>query len=284
MSRLLGLFIVILWAVAFTTLIAYDVAPYWRTQEPPRGRLPEGEYQVGIFDKSNRRIGRSWTSLSPQPDLLAVQSLTELSDLSPLRGLVRVPAMVIDTSLSISLPDERLQSLEVSLREHGDTLAELHAHQVGQDYSCVARVGALQRHFSLDARATAVLSDSLRPFNYLPNLHVGQTWRIRMLDVVELLRDQTAAITPQLVRVTARESIEHQGRRVSCFRIESDNAVAWADDAGRVLLQRVELPLLGTLEIRDEPFDSAARAAARRSASGIGDDSASSPKKAHGGH
>jgi len=273
MSRLLGLVIFTLWAVAFTTLIAHDVAPYWRTQEPPRGRLPEGDYQVGIFDKSGRRIGTSWTSLSPQPDLLAVQSLTELSDLSPLRHLVRVPSMVIDSNLSITLPDERLQSLEVILREQGETLAELHAHQVGQDYSCVARVGALERHFSLDARATAALGDSLRPFNYLPNLHVGQTWRIRMLDVVDLLRDQTAGITPQLVRVTAREDIQHQGRTVNCFRIESDNAVAWADPAGRVLLQRVELPLLGTLEIRDEPFDASARTAARRAASGINADS-----------
>lgn len=284
MSRLLGLVIVTLWAVAFTTLIAYDVAPYWHTQEPPRGRLPEGDYQVGIFDKSNRRIGTSWTSLSPQPELLAIQSITELSDLSPLRGLVRVPAMVVDSSLSITLPDERLQSLEVALRERGETLAELHAHQVGQDYSCVARVGALQRHFSLDARATAVLSDSLRPFNYLPNLHVGQTWRIRMLDVVELLRDQTAAITPQLVRVTAREAIQHRGRTVNCFRIESENTVAWADDAGRVLLQSVELPMLGRLEIRDEPFDSAARAAARRSASGVAADPQHEPHPAHGAH
>ncbi len=284
MSRLLGLVIVTLWAVAFTTLIAYDVAPYWRTQEPPRGRLPEGDYQVGIFDKSNRRVGTCWTSLSPQPDLLAIQSITELSDLAALRGLVRVPAMVIDSSLSITLPDERLQGFDVSLREHGETLAELHAHQVGQDYSCVARVGGLQRHFSLDARASAVLSDSLRPFNYLPNLHVGQTWRIRMLDVVELLRDQTATITPQLVRVTAREDIQLHGKSVNCFRIESDNAVAWADPAGRVLLQRVELPLLGPLEIRDEPFSIAARTAARRSASGVSAESQPRPPSANGAH
>src|SRR5262249_35797568 len=97
-----------------------------------------------------------------------------------------------------------------------------------------------------------------------PGLYVGQTWRMRMLDFVAMLRDQTATMTPQLVQVTGREDIPHNGRTVSCFRIETDGATAWADASGRVLLQRVEMPLLGRLAGRDEPFDSKARNSVRQ--------------------
>jgi hypothetical protein len=264
MSRILGFAIVIAWAVAFTAVVLRDVAPYLRPQEPPRGHMPSGDYQVGILDSHGRRIGTSWTTLSNQPEMLTVQSSTHLEDLTPLRGLLAVRDLLIDSSFSISLPDRRLTSFDVSVRHDREEIARLVGHQVGEDYACTARVGTLERAFSLDARATSLISEAVRPFDHLPNLRVGQTWRIRMVDFVALLRDQTAAIAPQLVQVTRRETIEHGSRRVECFRIETDGATAWADRSGRVLLQHVELPLLGRLEIRDEPFDVTARNAIRR--------------------
>ncbi len=270
MSRILGFVIVLTWAVAFTSVVLRDVAPYWRPQEPPTGQMPNGDYQVGIFDASGRRIGTSWTTLSNQPDLLTIQSSTLLSDLAPLRRLVPVRDLVIDTGFALSLPDRRLTSFDITLRHERELIGELRGHQVGEDYACAARVGTLERTFSLDARATSLVSEALRPFDYLPNLRVGQTWRIRMLDFVALLRDQTATITPQLVQVTGEEEISHNGKRVRCFRIETDGALAWADSSGRVLLQRVELPLLGRLEIRAEPFDAKARNAIRQRAHDAG--------------
>jgi hypothetical protein len=85
-----------------------------------------------------------------------------------------------------------------------------------------------------------------------------------VLDVMSLLREQSVRFDPQLVRVAAHENIEHDGAMVDAFRIETKHATAWADAAGRVLLQRVELPLLGVWEMRDEPFDANARQRFRR--------------------
>ncbi len=267
MNRLLGALIVVLWLVALSAVLVRDVVPYWRTQSPPSGKMPSGDYQTGIYTAGGERIGTSWTSLNPQPDMLTVHSNTLLDGRLPLPTAV-VASLSIDSTFSVSAPDNRLVGFELTLRHDGEQVAELRGHQVGEDYACVAQVGELTRHFSLDARATSVLTESLRPFNHLPNLRVGQSWRIRMLDPVALLRDQTAATVPQLVRVTGRETIDHGGLAVACFRIETDGATAWADDTGRVLRQRVELPLLGRFELRDEPFDQAARAKARRRAAG----------------
>lgn len=281
MSRILGFVIVIAWGVAFTAVVMRDVAPYLRRQEPPQGHMPSGDYQVGIHDARGRRIGTSWTSLSNQPDMLTVQSSTHLSDLAPLRALVPVGDLLIDSSFSLSLPERRLTTFDLSLRHDGEEIAKFHGIQVGEDYACTARVGALERTFALDARATSLVSEAVRPFDYLPNLHVGQTWRVRMLDFVALLRDQTASIAPQLVQVTQRETIEHGGEWIECFRIETNGATAWADTSGRVLLQHVEIPLLGRLEIRDEPFDAGTRNAVRRRTPAVVEPPRGDPAGAH---
>lgn len=264
MNRIFGLVIVLAWAVALSLLLSRDVIPHWRAQDPPSGRMPAGDYQIGIFDAEGRRIGTSWVSLHDQQDVSLLQSTTKLTELAQLRSIVTLPVMLIDSSFVLTRGANELQGFTIDLRQAGNSVAEVSGTRIGQDYACSARVATIRREFSLDARATAGLSESLRPFDYLSNLKVGQTWQIRMLDFVSLLREREATFVPQLVQVTGRETIKAGGKSVECFRIETNDAVAWADDHGRVLLQRVQLPLLGTIELRDEPFDAAGRQAARR--------------------
>jgi hypothetical protein len=46
--------------------------------------------------------------------------------------------------------------------------------------------------------------------------------------------------------------------------IETNNAKAWADVNGRVLVQEVDVPIFGQLTIRDEPYDRLSRQEARQ--------------------
>ena len=67
-----------------------------------------------------------------------------------------------------------------------------------------------------------------------------------------------------VVEVAGKETIEHQGRMVECFRVVARDVVAFADANGRVVEQRVRVPVIGGIVLRDEPYDEAARQAARQ--------------------
>jgi len=86
------------------------------------------------------------------------------------------------------------------------------------------------------------LAETLRPFTHLKNLHVGQRWRLRLLDPIPLLQSGNMDLQISLVTVTGREPIDHGGRRIECFRVETEGAVAWVDDTGRVLRQEFKSP------------------------------------------
>lgn len=264
MNRLLGFSIVSIWLIAFTALLVRDVVPYWRAQEPPRGALPVGDSQVGIFDARGHRLGSCWASVRDQTDLTTFATCTELDGLAPLEGGPLFGHLLIDSVLMFSRPQRELIDFEIELRREEDLVVELIGHRIGQDFACTLRLGRSSRDFSFDARTTAELGELLRPFAHLPNLHVGQTWQLRVVDCMSLMRGRGVSLAPQLARVTAVETIRCRERDVRCYRIETDGVTAWAEESGRVLLQRVAVPLLGTLEVRDEPFDAAARQRARR--------------------
>lgn len=260
MNRLLGCFIVATWAVAVTALFVRDVLPYWRAEEPPVGTLPPGDSQTAIF-AGRQRLGTCWVSLHRQTDVTVLQSQTELSNLPLAAGL---GSFLVETTFRAPVGGGPMESFELELYHDGVRFAGVSGHRAGSDYSCAVDVGEIHHETNLDASAAGVLGDALRPFHHLPRLHVGQTWRVRMLDVTALLRNQRPEFRPQLVRVVGVETIEHRGHRVECFRIETDGTVAFADRGGEVLVQRVSLPLMGELELRNEPFDADARARARR--------------------
>ncbi len=287
-NRVIGILIILMWGVAIVALLQRDVIPYWRADLRPPDAVPIEHIQVGIFingrwpaggddavrrdpaaggdDPSGRpilterRIGTSWVFSRSAGELSMVQSSTVLHpDKLPLPALNRLPSVLFDTSL-VYQRDATLQEFETQVlglpmpvRVEGVLL--------GIDYSCLARFGKVHRKFSLDARMSRHLGEALRPFSHLPNLEVGRTWQVRLLDPVSLLRGSSADFRPMLVRVSQIDTIPHphDGRDVDCFRVESDRAWAWVDKSGRVLVQVVDVPLLGKLTIRDEPYRDALR-------------------------
>ncbi len=253
MNRAIGIIITVVWLLCMGLLIRRDVLPYWLADDPPSAPIPQAEFQVGMYSEDGRLIGTTWVTTLTLPGQQSVLSLTELD----LKALSRVLPLAGDLYLETDLTygeDRKLD--EFSFRIETALLsAHIDGARYEQEYACTARVGETVTQLSLDGRLAQYLSDSIRPFTHLSNLRVGQRWRLRTLDPLSLLKGQSVEFTTILVEVTGRESIEHAGRRVECFRIEAAGAVAWADESGRVLRQEVRIPLVGKCRMIDQPFE-----------------------------
>lgn len=260
MNRVVGTLITLVWLACMAALLERDVIPFWRAQDPPGRPIPPGAFQVAIRNQAGRRVGTTWITTSPMPAYTAVLSSTRL-DLGSVAPGLPGGTLFFDTDLSYDaagLLDEfavRLDTAAIAARVTGV--------RYDREFACTARIGSLTRTMSFDGELSRYLGDCIRPFTYLRGLHVGQTWRLRLIDPIALLTRGALAFDTQLVRVTGRETISHQGRRVPCYRIETQGATAWANDAGRVLRQEVRIPLLGEWTLVDEPFDRRARKRAR---------------------
>ena len=58
-----------------------------------------------------------------------------------------------------------------------------------------------------------------------------------------------------LITVTGREIIDHHDAKIEAYIVEGGGARAWVASDGRVLRQEVNLPLVGQITLRDEPYD-----------------------------
>lgn len=241
-------------------LIRRDVLPFWTAKDPPARLIPDGHYQVGICDEHGRRLGATWITTTVAPTCSIVRSKTIL-DLGKVGGLLAQARQLILKSELTYMQDGSLQEFAFQLIAAG-IHGRVNGERYGRDFACRAEIGPISKTVALDGELSQYLGESLRPFTHLQNLHVGQSWRIRLLDPFRLLTEQRLEFTTQVATVTKREAIEHDGRQVDCFRIESEGATAWADESGRVLRQEVSIPILGKFVLTDEPFDQEASAAA----------------------
>ncbi len=253
MNRLFGIILALVWIVAMAALVKRDMVPFWIAEDLPAGFAPDQDTQWGIFDADGRSIGTAWIAVRRTSGETTVESTTSLD----FRG---VP-ILLDSAFT-SLGETGIQQFQFRLLGAPVPIL-VRGERIGRDFSCSAKIGTIVNTFSLDARLSQFLGESFRPFSHLRGLHVGQSWRIRLLDPLALIKDRTIDFKVQLARVTKREVIEHDGSDVECFRIESNGSVAWADDTGRILRQEVQVPLLGRCVLQNEPFDRATRAAAR---------------------
>ena len=261
MNRILGIVITVVWVAAMAALVARDMIPFWRAQEPPSQLATDEDRQVGIVDSRGRRLGTTWITTRRTPSEITVQSSTLLNLAGVLPMLRLTKDVLIDNTLTYG-PDGGVDQFDFAV--HG---AEFPIHITGErygaDFACKATLAGMTHTIPLDARLSSYLGETLRPFTHLAGLHVGQSWRLRLLDPIALLIRQQVEFDVRLVTVTAREPIQHGNETVDCFRVETEGSVAWADDRGRVLRQEIEMPIIGKWVLVDEPFDASARAKAR---------------------
>jgi len=255
MNRAVGVISAVLWVGLMAALVQRDVLPMWTAQEAPTQSMPKGRYQVAIQNIAGIRVGTSWIVATEMPSASTVSSITEL-DFRRIPALAPVARpLMLQSELSYDA-DDRLEDFTFNLHGTGMPI-QVEGGRYGHDFACTATIGRMQRTIPLDGRMSNSLGESLRPFTHLPNLAVGQRWCVRLLDPLALLNRESLQFKMYLAEVTARQTIEHLGEQVPCFRVEMPGTVAWADETGRVLRQEVELPLLGTWVLEDEPFDKA---------------------------
>jgi hypothetical protein len=260
MNRTFGVAVAVAWLIGMTALVQRDVVPFWTAQEAPSRIFPEIALQVAIHNEAGVRLGTTWVTTTPTESITTTHSTT-LLDLRPIATALPWPGPILcDTTLTYvrdGVLDQfrfRLEGTEVPILVVGE--------RCGRDFSCTTTIGQVTNTVPLDGRLSECLAESLRPFTYLRDLHIGQSWRIRLLNPLALLWEQRPEFNMSLATVTGRETIDHRGRPVECFRIEAQGSVAWADDTGRVVRQEVRLPLLGRWVLTDEPYDRDARRAA----------------------
>lgn len=257
--RIWGITITVAWLIMLGFLIRDDVMPLWLAQEPPADSIPNGNFQTAIFKEGGRRIGTTWVTTNNLPEVTTVHGMTilDVTGIVPLMSQIR-----LDSTLSYNDAD-LLDEFSFVFDTDGAS-ARVTGERFDAEFACVAEFGAVKRRISLDARLTAYLSDTLKPFTLLKGLSVGQSWRMRVIDPLALLQSQDVEFDVRLVRVTKKESIKHRGESIECYRVESDQTIAWADESGRVIRQEVTMPFLGKWTMLDEPFDDRSRQDAKQ--------------------
>lgn len=253
MNRLLGMLLAVIWVACIALLIQRDVVPFWAAQEPPNPLTPVGQYQVAITNDAGLRIGTNWVTTLRTGQLHRVSGLTQF-DAHRLSSPMPIVGNLFLKSELEYLEDGKLEQFLFRLYANG-VEARIKGERFVSDFACVVQIGGIEKTLKLDGALSQYLGESLRPFTHLPDLHVGQSWRIRLLDPFSIFQEDALSFTTQIAKVVGREIIVHNGENVDCFRIETNGSVAWADQGGRVLEQEVDVPLLGKFHLNDEPFD-----------------------------
>lgn len=290
LNRWVGISSAALMLLANAAIFQRDVLPDWFATDPPRAdayTLQPGEErlaQVGIFDERGRLVGRSWTR-SRRPvsaDIVITSTTTQLRPVSLPGGVTSPPARIeteVTHKVGVRVVDElsfQVFGLGMPIELRGETMPT-------GEFPILWKVGPQSGSITLDTTAPAALGDVIRPFDRLPELYVGQSWRLELLNplkhVLPQLEGRTLGLESVLVQVTGEARIEHGGRTVDVFVVEGGGATAYVGMDGTVLRQVVRVPLLGRLELLDEVYDEEARI---RATSNIADDTR--PHRRRGRH
>jgi hypothetical protein len=275
LNRWIGIAAGFFMLLANAAILYRDVLPDWLAGDPPPSEarlLQPGErheVQVGIYDAAGRALGTSWTVSSRigEAGIIGVKTTTLLGPLV-LPGGITTPRVRIETTVTYSGTTGSVDTLEFKMHGLGVPILLQCEAMASGEFPCSWQVGTERGSIGLDSRVPAALGDVIRPFQRLPDLYVGRSWRLDLLDplarILPQLKQTTLALEPVVIRVTAQQTIEHQGSMVEVFVVEGGDAIAWVAPDGRVLRQEVRLPLLGRLVLLDEPYDDHARAAAAR--------------------
>ena len=256
-SRVLSVTVVLFWLVSMGWLVHHDIIPRWTARDAPR--YAPGDWlterlrssQVRIEDAHNHRVGTAWSVYASSAGRLSRRDVLVLTRF-PMLGPVRIVAE------SDFTPQGALDAFHLDVFGVGKPVTLVGEQYSGQ-FAFQLKIGSLPfQYFKVDARVCAMLGDALRPFSALPNLEVGQSWRMQVINPVAVVSGIGAKTLPTVVRVTGRESIAHAGGREACFVVRADRVTAWVSDDGLVLRQRIESPWGGTFDVIDEPFDQSA--------------------------
>ncbi len=257
-----GFAIVVFWLVATAWLVWKDIVPAWTAQDPPKivasdwVRQYGRRAQFGIFDSRGRRVGSVWTHYaggvsSEREDEIYLNGL-------PLLGPTPI---YIDIRSKFNM-EGMLDEIDIALLGFWDPI-RIHGERFHSQFALGIDRGAAKNVIKIDLNLAGTFSDAFRPFDAMPNLFVGRSWRMQVFNPIAAVTGIGAEFIPMVVRVVRREVIQVDGRPRDCFVVETTNARAWVErSSGVVLVQEVTLPVGGTYTVRYETYDDAALRAA----------------------
>lgn len=266
-TRTTGLLIVPVWLAAMGWLVAHDIWPTWMALDPPPLRVShrpgndESRAQFTISDELGK-VGTVWTTYRIDETAIRRDDLIWIErfpvEIAPLRVTVSSDYTVEGVLDEFTL---RLETEETDLKLHGERFPS--------DFSFTFESGPMDRAFKVPLSSGGLFTGAFNPFSELGNLQVGKKWRMQVVNPVALLTGVGNRLIPLLVEVTGEERIATPQGVKNCMVVESPSAKAWVDADGRVQVQDVTLPVVGSLRIvRDAGFDDAQRVQTRRASLG----------------
>jgi len=249
-----GWLIVPLWVAAMGWLIAHDVWPNWTALEPPRLKASDwlkGEgrrSQYTISDESGP-FGAVWTKYLIDDRSILRADLIWIDRLPLPIGPIRI------TGTSAFTVEGVLDEFTLRIEGAGPNV-KLHGERFHSGFSFVLEIGHDNRTLKIPTAESGWISGAFHPFAELPNLQVGQSWRMQVVNPIAAITGIGTQFIPLMVRVTAEERLETPTGMRNCLVVETTHARAWIDARGVVLLQEMKIPMLGTMRIeRVEEFD-----------------------------
>ncbi|MHC4441241.1 MAG: hypothetical protein ACYTF1_00480 [Planctomycetota bacterium] len=257
MYRLLAVGVFLMWVGAMSALFVRDVWPAWTAQDPPPmtaeqfAHLDHQQQQFALLDAKGHRLGTSWSRVASSGPITTIYGTIVLDGLALLPDRVK-----IETSTEFD-DQGGLDSFDLNVMGVPGTQIYVRGERRGIYFPCQLKFGTINLQRNLELSASRMIGQSLRPFNFMPTLKVGQSWRMQILDPVSAVIGKRTNFTSVVARVTGTETIEHLGRQVECLVVKTypTRARAWVDKQGRVLVQEADIPLLGKVVVREEDFD-----------------------------
>jgi hypothetical protein len=253
--------IVLFWLTSMSWLFWHDVWPVWTAQEPPPAVTPAWltpermQQQARIEDKHGDRIGTIWTVYTrsdvrtTREDLILIERFPSINPIwLQAESAFGLGGQLEEMSATVSVPG-------LSLRLEGE--------RFGSQMAFALDAGTLHQTFKVADADAGMIGDLFKPFSAMPDLRVGQAWRMKIFNPVAAVLGQGPRFIDLLVRVTGQDVVLSAGEVVNCLVVEAPNTRAWVGPDGVVHVQETELPVGGKIVIRREPFQERAMREAR---------------------
>ncbi|MEK7467135.1 MAG: hypothetical protein AAB074_06955 [Planctomycetota bacterium] len=276
MTRLWTWTIVAFWALVMALLFRDKVLPsmlqiWYPTYPEGLQHLEEEDYQMGIFlqgQKGETRIGTSRTTVSPwqaqrpEDTAFSIQDETtiDLSALGQAIGseLTITTTTLLDARYHVKTYDVVIRTGIGNFEMNGVVRDKTH---LGIRIKTPFRPEPEERSIEFDS--AMALATGLTPIHPPSGLRIGREWTVHRIDPLSIVFGSELKRKPLVARVERMEEIQVMGEKRSAFvvslRGDRYEALAWVDEAGKILQERVPFGSGWPLLMRREPVSGSAK-------------------------